>query len=134
MTTSRGFTLIEVLIAAIILFSAIALTAQVYSASTLSAQKAARTAEIYQFAGVAVDQVKQQLRMNPQAQNAASNVSGELEIGGVRFLWRAQLVNKLAPQRDYDEAFDPPERFWLYQVDLEAEHRGSIGRFQVVVW
>lgn len=134
----KGFTLIEVLISAVILFSALAITAELYSASSLSAQKASNKARFYQLSPIAISTVKSQLRQ--QSENrVASQFSGQLAISGIKYNWEANRISFKPRAADFDDIEPPRQQFGLFLVNVVASevmnnNKTTEFQFQVATW
>jgi prepilin-type N-terminal cleavage/methylation domain-containing protein len=134
---SAGFTLIEVLIAAIILFSALAVTAELYSASSLSAQKASNKAHFSQINPIAITVIKTEIRQLTENRKL-TELSNEFTISGILYQWDAQRI-AFDPRAPDDEDFAPPRsQFGLFQVDILAQNtqteKEEIFQFRVATW
>lgn len=131
--SSKGFTLVEVLIAAVILFSALAIAGELFSASSLAATKAAKTAQYYQQATVAISTIKSDIRQryNPQTKQP---MEGHVLINGVQFNWRAEVQDIFARPQGIDEVEPPTPRFAYYQVRVESPVNLREFDFSVVAW
>jgi|GEM_PF-957330 len=135
--SSSGFTLIEVLIAAVILFSALAITAELYSASSLSAQKASNKAHFYQINPIAITAIKTEIRQLSENRKLAE-LSSEFTISGIHYQWQAQRTAFKARAPDYDD-FEPPRpQFGLFQVTVFAQNtlteKTDEFQFKVATW
>lgn len=133
MKANKGFTLIEVLIAAIILFSSLAITAQLYSASSLSADKAASTAQYYQQAELVITTIKSQLRERYK-RNKNTQLQDEIEIAGQIYTWQALKTASIAPPMDIDDTEPPEPRFARFLVTVELASKGKSFQFETVAW
>lgn len=132
MKCSKGFTLIEVLIAAIILFTSLAIVADIFKGSTFLAEKAAETARMYQVHPSAISAIKTQLR-DAVRTNKASNVNGGVLIFGIEYKWRAERVIFNAPPPDSLTDAEFPNLYGVYDVDVEAKLKGKIQNFSFKV-
>lgn len=133
MKTNQGFTLIEVLIAAVILFSSLAITAQLYSASSLSAEKAAKSAQYYQSAELAITNIKSQLRERYQ-HTRQKEYTGTIQVFGFAYEWQATVQTMIAPPQAIDEDFAPEPRFPVFVVEVTSPIVGKSFQFRVVAW
>lgn len=135
MKQSNGFTLIEVLIAAIILFSALALISDIFKGAMLSSSKAVTNAQYYQVSPSAISAIKTNLRNTVKGRNV-KQAEGNVVLFGVNYTWFAERIAfGSAPEYDFDE-FEERERFSLYQVQVNVE-QGSKRRdflFKVATW
>lgn len=85
---SKGFTLLEVLIASLIIFSAIALTSVVYSNSLSSSLKAQRAVKIATILPIMQDSIASELMLSKERTG-----SGKGSLAEVTYEWKAK-VNK----------------------------------------
>lgn len=130
-----GFTLIEVLIAATILFASITVISESYRASLVASDKASRTAAMLTPMPLIVGHVKNRLLETPD-----ERVWGNGEVLGVGFDFEATSVRfASAPSRiepDTGEFRVSPPRFRLYDVRLNIR-RGSLKKsfsYQELAW
>lgn len=132
---SRGFTLIEVLIASTILFASITVISESYRASLMASDKASKTAEMLTPLPLIVGHVKTRLLETPE-----ERVQGRGEVLGVRFEFEARSTQFAAPPRRFEpdsgevRTFAP--RFRLYDVNLKlragAQQRSFV--YQELAW
>lgn len=136
MSNKNGFTLIEVLIAAIILFSSIGLIAQLFSASSLAANKASNNTQFYQYAGLAIDSIKTEVRFQYKQDKLMRNTFGELTIGDITFEWQAVLLDKFAPPQPFDETEPPEAVFARYRVAMGVKNTNKVLQesFEMIAW
>lgn len=121
MQTNRGFTLIEVLIAAAIMFSVLAVAAVSFKTARQSSDKAAETVLLLAPLPLIMDTIRTQIRTNP-----LESLHGDGSFSGVRYAWSAETQFFLAPP-----SFVEPEsltliqyepRYRLYEVQLTLMH------------
>ena len=118
---TSGFTLIEVLIAATILFLIIAMSTEVFRVVTTSSAKAQRAVEVSSVVPLIVESVRQEL----QTGRVTQDTDGDGSFMSVEYYWRAQLLEK----RPAPERFDPDEmevktyrdRFYFWTVELTIQ-------------
>ncbi|WP_306520507.1 PilW family protein [Rheinheimera sp.] len=116
-----GFTLVEILIAATILFIVVGLVAEVYRAANLSGSKASRGADVTLVTPLLMDTIQARLREaksdEPQQQQGV--------LLGFRFEWQAKVIQKggSAPRfsPENEAPASGPDRFYLWQVDLRLD-------------
>jgi prepilin-type N-terminal cleavage/methylation domain-containing protein len=134
LSSNKGFTLIEVMISAVILFSALAITAELFKASSFSADKAARSAKFYQIHPAAISAIRLSLK-EVAHNNPATNFTDEVMLFGINYHWQAELQSLLSPAAQGDESPGEP-RFALYQVQVLAKKANKEQRFsfQVATW
>jgi hypothetical protein len=121
---SHGFTLVEVLIAASILFFSITVITEAYRASLLSSRRADIVARMLAPLPLIVGNIRNTLRESGQPR-----VTGEGKALGVDFAFEADTLRfeSSATQFNADEgAFvDSPPRFRLYRVTLIVQAEGQ---------
>ncbi|MGJ8680090.1 prepilin-type N-terminal cleavage/methylation domain-containing protein [Paraglaciecola sp.] len=127
----RGFTLMEVLIAGLILFMAISTTTLIYRSAMMSSLKAEKVITINGFVPFAVEDIEIQIReaMNPQK----LAFEGEGELLDITYTWQAnQLLAKGATPRlgfGTNELIIQPPRYKLWRVNLTMTYSGMSRQF-----
>jgi len=130
-----GFTLIEVLIAATILFTAIAVISETYRTAMLSSRRADTVATMLTPVPLIVSAIRSTLRDDPAERRA-----GESEMMGVRYRYEATTALFAPPPRRFDPDTtvftDYPPRFRLYDVRLTLDFRGQerVYLYQELAW
>lgn len=135
MKSSNGFTLIEVLIAAIILFSALALISDIFKSAMLSSGKAVTNAKYYQVTPSAITAIKTNLRAAVKAKNI-SEIDGNVLLFDINYQWQAsRIVFNGQPVGEFDD-FKQRNRFSIYKVDVNAKFnsRERNFSFEVATW
>lgn len=121
-----GFTLIEVLISAVILFMFLALASQAFSQAAQSSLKAERAAKVSAAVPLLLETIKQDI----MAARSPQGVKGSGVFLDLDYRWQAKLIQRKAPVRRFDpsemEMKDYAERFNLWQVDLQV----GLGSYQ----
>lgn len=113
----RGFTLIEVLIAAAILFMVLSLATVSFKTARESSSKAAAELQMLSPLPFMMDTIRTQIRLNPQ-----ERLEGDGAFDGVAYRWTAITEQYQAPIGFFDpesmseSRFQP--RFRLYKVEL----------------
>lgn len=133
---SRGFTLIEVLIAAVILFSALAITTELYSASSLSAEKAIKNSQVSQASLVAVQSIKAELRKKAENRKLSEH-QGSVVVMGVEFRWFAKREVFSSRTREVSDIVAPRKQFGLFNVDVTpvfTDRNYPSFTFKVATW
>jgi len=124
MKREQGFTLIEVLIAATILFTVLAVASETYRNALLASSKAQTLVEMLTPLPLMTSSIRNQLRANP-----VERLQGEAELLGVQYHWEAVTARygAPAPRFDPDEAefIEYGQRYRLYDVTLELSLRGQ---------
>ena len=132
---SKGFTLIEVMIAAVILFSALALSAELFKTSSFSADKAANSSRFCQINPAAMSSIKLALKESA-FKDKGKDFNGETLLFGIRYQWKASLINILPPPLYQGDLSQGEARFALYNVDVIALKNSKSQRFsfEVATW
>jgi prepilin-type N-terminal cleavage/methylation domain-containing protein len=117
---NSGFTLIEVLIASIILFSAISITAELYTSSSLSAEKASSKAKFYQLSPMAVSAIKADIRQLSENRKL-TEFSGDFTISGISYNWQAQRTIFKSRAADVSDFEPSPPQFGIFEVNVFAQ-------------
>jgi prepilin-type N-terminal cleavage/methylation domain-containing protein len=121
--SSRGFTLIEVLLASVILIITISRMTVIYRTAAISSITASDRVKLNGSIGFIMNEIKSKIRGG----NAISTQSGKGIISGVEYKWYSEL-NKLKsapPRYDIDSAMmktDKP-RFYLWDVYLDISYK-----------
>jgi type II secretory pathway component PulJ len=131
----RGFTLVEVLIAATILFTAITVISDSYRASMAASRRADSLVRLMTPMPLIVETVAEQLRLNPQVA-----LSGEGRLLGVRYEFSATTSAFEPPlprlEAEVGEVTEFQPRFRLYDVELRLRNQEStrVFRYQEIAW
>ncbi|NRD74690.1 prepilin-type N-terminal cleavage/methylation domain-containing protein [Shewanella sp. VB17] len=126
----KGFTLIEVLIAATILFAVISVVAQTYRGATIASSKATKTAELLGITPLLLDTIRFRLKMEMTAQQ----IEDKGVLNGFEFQWQAHVIKKgsppprLSPEDGVQVSFD--DKFYLWQVYLTVKKQGYDRSFE----
>ena len=135
----RGFTLIEVLIAAVIMFTVLATATVSLRGAMHASERASRKTELLAPLPWITPTIRERLREYP-GDNLATEHSGEGVVFGVEYRFHASLVRSGAPPSRFDvdaaEFIEYAPRFGLYDVELELEREGEKSRFvyQELAW
>ena len=117
---NKGFTLIEVLVAATILFAVIAMVSLLYRTAYVSSEKAQLRIEQAGVLPALLELVQNELRINVSP--SVTELTGEGLIWQLPYQWQANLQEFKAPVVRFDaetgitEEYAP--RYQLWQVDL----------------
>jgi len=135
MRRQAGFTLLEVLIAATILFTVLAVATETYRNALLASSRAEGLVNLLTPLPLITSAIRSQLRSNP-----VEKLDGNAELLGVRYEWQATTARHGSPARRFDPDFtdfrDYPQRFRLYDVRLKLA-RGAQERvflYQELAW
>lgn len=127
---NKGFTLVEIMVASVILFTAITLLTFVYRTAVLSSGKAANNVKINSMVTLIVSNVKTQIR----GTNAITPLSGTGSIHDINYQWQSSLLKKSSPPKRFDidagNWITPPERYYFWQVDLTLTYGSLVKNYQ----
>jgi prepilin-type N-terminal cleavage/methylation domain-containing protein len=128
---SAGFTLLEVLVASVILISAIAAISLSYRGALVASQRADINIQIAGVMPIIVAQVSERIK---QLDDGGTTLTDSAQNFGVNYSWQAELINfKAPPERfDPDEAnfIQDPARFRLWRLNLQVEKNGLKQQYQ----
>lgn len=136
---SSGFTLIEVLVAATILFLVVATAMTSFQTALSGSEKAASYADMVKFIGPIREQIRTTL-MDRVNDTLSNTYEGQVVLDGVTFKWTAEQVEAGSPPErfDADVADDASyeERFFLYEVQLKLANNNASADFiyEELVW
>lgn len=135
----RGFTLVEVLIAAVIMFTVLATATLSLRGAMTASERASRTTELLAPLPWITTTIRDNLREKVNDM-ATPEHSGEGVLFGVDYRFRAELVRLGAPPPRFDavaaDFIEYSPRFGLYDVELTLEREGETSRFiyQELAW
>ena len=125
-----GFTLIEILIAGIILFSVISIVSTIYRGAVLSSSKASQHIELSTSVPLLLDTI----RFNIRQASKETIIAQEGIIDGVVFKWEAVIIKQgSAPKRldsEDGEVIEFSLRFNLWKVELHLEKDGRTADYE----
>jgi|GEM_PF-1117120 len=117
----NGFTLIEVLVAATILFATLATAMLTYQTVMNSSQRAAQLVSMLKVTEAAQQHIQKAIR-DEALENPPQQLSGRTNLFGVEINWQAVRVASAPPPPGFsDETLDDvqyQERFFQYEVTL----------------
>lgn len=129
---NSGFTLIEVMVAAVILFSVIATVSMVYRGAFLSSEKANNHINIAAVVPSVLAMIK--LEIQSKKNEHKSLLTGNDSTWQVKYQWQAQLLEQKSPPSKYDdftkEMATAAIKYQLWQVQLTIEHKGFTKKHQ----
>ena len=135
MNRQRGFTLLEVLIAATILFTVLAVATETYRNSLLASGRAQGLVTMLTPLPLITSAIRNQLRSNP-----VEKLSGSSELLGVGYEWEAITVRYGSPPYRFDpdmtDFVSYPKRFRLYDIRLKLRRAKQEREFlyQEIAW
>jgi prepilin-type N-terminal cleavage/methylation domain-containing protein len=130
-----GFTLLEILIASVILFTMLSLGAVGFKNARMNSEHAADTVFLLAPLPLVLDTIQLQIR-----EKADAVLQGEGSLQGVSYSWIAEEISFLPPQPKYivetSTFVEYPQRFRLYQVTLTLTYRTKSRTFNYreVAW
>ena len=112
----KGFTLIEVLIASVILFLFLAIASQAFNQSATASRKAERAAKIAGLLPLLTENIRNKIV-------AAKQISDQGDSGSffdLNYQWEATLLERLGPPKRLSVEIedDTRDRFNLWQVNV----------------
>lgn len=123
---NSGFTLIEVMVAAVILFSVIATVSMVYRGAFLSSEKANNHISMTSVLPSVLANIQQTIQ--EQSKNALTELNYQDSAWQVKYQWSAKLLKfKSAPEKldvDSGNFITPPLKYKLWQVVLILKFNG----------
>jgi type II secretory pathway component PulJ len=128
----KGFTLIEVLVASVILFASIATVSMVYRGAFLSSEQANKHVSISGVMPSLLANIRADIRV--QGNSFESQLEGQGNAWNVEYRWQATLVqHKSAPQRldvDSGNYVNPPLKYKLWLVELDVQYKTNAKHYQ----
>lgn len=128
---NRGFTLIEVLIAATLLFMAISIGSVAFEQTLQTRGKLNDRVMIYQLAPLVKSDIKQQIRER-------NSRSGNIEIKGQSIRWRASLVEEKPTFKSLGGGEGGSElsdiRLLLLDIEIEFTRTNQSIEYRELIW
>jgi len=126
MGKNRGFTLLEILVASVILFSSMAVVSLIYRGALVSSEKANTHVLISGVVPAVLNTIREKIRQ--QSDQQQTEIIGNGIAWDVNYHWSAKLLNlKSAPPTFDSETGNnevSPEKYKLWQVDLQLTLKG----------
>lgn len=135
MRHQAGFTLLEVLIAATILFTVLAVATESYRNALLASARAEGLVTLLTPLPLITASIRSQLRSSP-----VEKLDGGAELLGVSYEWQATTARYGSPARRFDpdttDFRNYPQRFRLYDVRLKLARAGQerVFLYQELAW
>jgi len=133
----QGFTLLEVLVASVILISSIAVISIAYRGALIASERADKNIQISGVMTVIVSNIKDDLRTQDTGQ---TTLLGKGESWGVSFTWDAELVafksapDKLDLEFGTTETFKPRFRLWRIILNLKFQETDKTYQYHELSW
>ncbi|WP_462170288.1 PulJ/GspJ family protein [Pseudoalteromonas xiamenensis] len=133
-----GFTLLEVLVAAVILFSCVMSITLVYRTSLLSAEKAIGKLQQASIVPSTLELVQLEMRRNNKPE-IGQIIKGNGEQFGIPYYFNAQVIKLASPPDKLDYSTGGmekyPNKFVLYKVTLEIGIKAKlIYEYNEIAW
>ncbi|WP_258404997.1 type IV pilus modification PilV family protein [Shewanella psychrotolerans] len=133
--SQNGFTLIEVLIAATILFAVIGVVSQTYRSATIASSKATRSAELLGITPLLLDTIRFRLKM----EKTDKPIDDEGILNGFEFQWRAHVIKKGAPPSRFGSdgemvSFDNKFYLWQVKIAVKKQDYSQTFEFEELTW
>lgn len=129
---NKGFTLIEVLVASVILFSVIALVGLIYKGVVTSSVKASHHIGISAAVPHVSEFIKKQIIKESNTEQIALQGHGQWDVA--KFTWKAELLHSQAAlaftDHESQKVIQPPAKFKLWLVTLTLAVNGTKKSFQ----
>jgi type II secretory pathway pseudopilin PulG len=131
----QGFTLLEVLVASIIMIAVISITALSFQSARRSSETASATLEMLAPLPLISDTIKAQIRANP-----IEILHGTGQFDGVTYKWQAKTLLFSSAPSSYDAENDVKitfaPRYRLYQVELTLTlaNKTEYFQFNAISW
>jgi len=120
-----GFTLIEVLVASLILFASISTISLIYKGAYLTSEKSNAHITVSGAVPIVLANIKDEIRA--EGENTSVKLSGEGVVWGVQYNWQADLQKIKAAPNLYDpdlgKDVESPQKYKLWHVDLNIHFK-----------
>lgn len=129
---SEGFTLIEVLVASVILFSAIATVSMIYRGAYISSQKADAHVNIAGIVPIVLDKIRENIREKGNAESVV--LKGSDIAFGVNYHWLANQTAFKGPPEYFDpdsgKIIQSDNKYKLWKIDVELSYGVASKQYQ----
>jgi len=129
---STGFTLIEVMVASVILIASIAAMSMIYRGAFISSEKADGHINITGVLPSVLATVRNEIRI--QGNSAKIQLGNQSLACDVNYQWQANLLEFKSAQKRFDpdtgKYFTPHKKYKLWQVNLTLERKGISKQYQ----
>ncbi len=135
---STGFTLIEVMVASVILFASIAVVSVVYRGAFISSQKAEQHVELSGVLPTVLANIRDEIRSN--GNNDLTDISGKSAVWAIKYEWQANLITikaaaaTFSPESGLMETSKPRYKFWQVNLVLTSKSLTKQYSFNEVSW
>ena len=124
---TKGFTLLEVLVASAILFSTIAITSVIFKTAYVASEKAQNKVGITAVVPALLPIIQQSIR--EQTTQFADELTGNGIIWGIHYRWQAHVIAFKSPADKFDvdttrmESYTKRYKKWLVNLELSDSHQ-----------
>ena len=129
---STGFTLIEVMVASVILFASIAVVSVVYRGAFISSEKANTHIKVSGMLPSILATIREDIRQ--QGNSTSIELQHQSTAWQIKYRWQASLLKQKAAQPIFDpdlgEMTSPPQKFKLWAVQLTLEYGNLTQNYQ----
>jgi prepilin-type N-terminal cleavage/methylation domain-containing protein len=128
----KGFTLIEVMVAAVILFAAIATVSMIYRGAFLSSETANNHISINAILPSLLTVIRNDIQKRGNYNEVI--LSGRANAWGVNYQWKASLLEKKSAPPYYNidagKMISPPKKYKLWLVNLTLQQNAINKQYQ----
>jgi Tfp pilus assembly protein PilV len=135
---SKGFTLIEVMVASVILFSSIAVVSVIYRGAFISSQKAERHVEISGTLPSILANIRSEIRA--KGNSDSSEIISQSSAWQVQYQWQAKLLTikaaapTFSPESGLMETTKARYKFWQVELTVTLNSTTKNYTFNEVSW
>lgn len=132
----RGFTLVEVMIAGVILIMTVTAMTMVYRTAALSSSKASDNVNFSGTVGMIFNTIQGHVRGG----NATKPMNGSGNLADVDYRWSTELIDKKGASEKFDidegKWMEQPIRFYLWQVELTVtkDNKVRVYHYKELSW
>jgi len=127
-----GFTLVEILVASVILFASIAMVSMVYRGAYISSDKADGHINITGVLPAVLATIRDDIRA--RGNSNLTELINEANMWDVNYQWQASLLQHKSPPKRYDldsgSFVIPAKKYKLWQVDLTLKRDNLVKQYQ----
>ena len=135
---NSGFTLIEVLVASVILFSSIAVVSVVYRGAFISSQKAEQHVQMSGMVPAILANIRHQIRSKGNSDHV--EINGQSALWGLPYQWQANLLTikppapTFSPEDGVMQNKAPRYKFWQVNLSIGLKPKSKVYTFNEVSW
>lgn len=129
---SRGFTLIEVLVASFIMFLALTIFTSIYRSAMISTERATEVVASVSNTSVIVEKIAFKLRES----SSKNQLNGTESLFGEQYTWRASVKNEVRPPPRYfgKELIQAEHSAKLWAVTVTLSSNGKQFSYEELTW